>query len=604
VLAGLLLVLPGAGCGGLGNIAGIDASDPSAAAQYAFPDDADPVLAQRPFVETELLVQPYPGADAEALALAYAQASATVVARLDEVDLEVLSVTAGELGAVAAALDATGLIEGLHKNYVFTAEGLPDDPLYARQWHLDRIGAREAWETTTGSRAVKVAVVDSGIDTTHPDLTGRVAGGWNVYNDNADYEDVYGHGTMVAGIIAAATRNATGVAGVTWDCPLLVVRASDELGQATARHLAAGILWSAGQGAKVINVSFAPLQSNRLVRTAAQAASRQGALVVISAGNFGQAGTAAGYPEALFVGALDNADALASFSDSGPFIGLVAPGTGIYSTDWGATYRAASGTSFAAPIVAGVAALGWSINPDLRPSTVAALLTDHAVDLGTPGVDNTFGAGRVDAAAVVAAAVYAEDEADTTPPTVRIASPTAGARISGRVQVSITAADDSGVADVVLLVDGLPYATDTRAPYRLVLEPTRFAAGAHVLTARATDWAGHATVSTGVTVTFARGSGASTASTTGIVFDSPAAGATVRGNVTIQATLRDADGLATVEWLIDGTSKSVGAVSGTSAGVSYLWRSAGSARGEHVVTLVVMDATGAQTTGRLTLTIP
>jgi len=124
-------------------------------------------------------------------------------------------------------------------------------------------------------------------------------------------------------------------------------------------------------------------------------------LVIISTGNEGQTSQALGYSQAIFVGAVNTASEIASFSDRGPFVDLVAPGTAIRTTDGGGEYAMVNGTSFAAPIVAGVAALGWSVNPDLRPVTIATALQDTAVDLGNVGTDDAYGYGLVDAAAAV-----------------------------------------------------------------------------------------------------------------------------------------------------------------------------------------------------------
>lgn len=564
-----------------------------------FAGDADPRNAALPFVADELLVQPYPGADEQALSALYAQVGAQVTGYLPEIDMTVLRVPADELISAGATLADSGLFEAVEKNYLLQAEAFPDDPLFLDQTYLPQVNAILAWDLTVGDAGIILGIVDTGVDAGHPDLADKIVDGWNVYDDNRDFSDVMGHGTAVAGVAAAMSDNAAGVTGITWENPIIAVRATDERGRASARHIAAGILWAAGHGARVINASFAPLWSNKVVQSAAQQAFNQGCVVVISAGNEGGMNDAAGYDEALFVGAVDRADDVAVFSDRGPFVDLVAPGTAIKSTQRGGDYALVNGTSFAAPIVSGVAALALSANPDLRPVTIIQALLDTTIDLGAPGADRTFGHGEVDATAAVQQAIDTAFEADDTPPTLKIDKPASGATISGRATMRATATDRFGVADVVMAVDGVPQATDTRRPFQFVLDTDRFAAGRHQLSFVATDLAGNASRTQSISVTFR--SGRAGTSGTSVTFQSPAAGASVSGDVTIQAAVSDADGLATVAWFVDGESAFVSSVSGTSAGVSYLWRTSGVSSGSHVITLTVTDASGATTAGTLTL---
>jgi len=576
--------------------------DPVAPAEFAFAEDLDPAIAKLPFAETELLVQPYPGAQREALQNLYKQAGAAVVDDMAEIDVTVLGVAPERLSSTAAELTASGLIETVHKNYLYQPEAVPNDPLFSREDHLAQIRAAQAWDVSVGSAAVPIAIVDTGVDSHHPDLADKIIDGWNIYDGNADFADVLGHGTLVAGVAAAASNNGLGVAGVAWDCPILAVRVGNADGQSTGRHIAAGILWAVAHGARVINVSFAPLWSDRIVRSAAQQAFNRGCVVVISSGNAGGTNTAVGYDEALFVGAVNPTNQIASFSDRGPFVDLVAPGTGIRSTTRGGDYGMANGTSFSAPIVSGVVALAWSVQPDLRPVSIQDVLLRSVVDLGDPGKDSTYGAGAVDAAAAVTRASQTPVVADATPPTVRVIRPVSKETLSGRYTASVEATDASGVADVVLSIDAVPFATDTRSPYQFVIDTATFSSGSHTLAFVATDVAGNPSTARILTVTFSPSSSSTSgASSNGIVFRSPTAGATVSGDVTIQATVSDPDGLTVVEWFIDGASVFVSPVSGVSTGVSYLWKAIAATPGRHTVSITITDATGSRTTGTLAL---
>ncbi len=595
----ILLALILSGCGAGPTLPVGDTED--SIESIVFADDADAAMASLPTVENELLVQPYPGVDATALADLYAEVGATVTGELSEIDLTVLQVPPDDLARIAAELASSELIEGIHRNYLYEAQQFANDPMFALQHHLAQIEIAEAWDLTTGAQEIAIAIVDTGVQADHPDLEARIVDGWNVLDVNDDYADVAGHGTQVAGVVAAVSNNRIGVTGVTWDCPILAVRVADDDGFSTSREIAAGILWAVGHGAKVINVSFAPLWSNTIVRSAARQAFNRGSLVVISAGNGGRLTRSRGYREALFVGAVDEGGALASFSDRGPFVDIVAPGTSIRTTSMGSSYRRPSGTSFAAPIVAGAAALAWSANPDLRPVTIVNALLAAAVDLGPAFKDDSYGHGLVDVGAAVGAASRTAFVRDVSPPTVQIVRPEEGETLSGRSIVSVEAEDFWGVADVVMFVDGVPFATDTRTPYRFVVAADSMGSGDHELSFVATDLAGNASDPAAVTVYVTGSSRTGQGSLPEIAFKSPVSGSLVTEDTTINATVSAGVSLAYVEWLIDDVSVFVAPISGSSSLVTYRWRISGVEPGPHTITLVVTDAAGRVATGRLEL---
>lgn len=578
--------------------------DPGDDEAVLFMEDAEPAIAALPYVDHELLIQPYPGANEQVLLALYESNGATPAAALPEIDTVVLNVHPEQFFSIAQTLADSGLIETVQKNYLFQPEAIPNDPDYSIQLHFPQVGIPQAWDLTTGREDIFIAVLDTGLDADHLDLSDRIVGGWNVFNNNADYDDVVGHGTLVAGVMGAASNNGLGVSGVTWGCPLLGIRVSDTDGRASARHIAAGILWAVGHGARVINVSFAPLWSNRVVQSAVKHAFNRGSLVVISAGNAGGVNTSRGYSEALFVGAVDAGNVIASFSDTGPFVDLAAPGVALYSTADGGGYALASGTSFSAPMIAGIAALMWSANPNLRPTTIQSVLRSTATDAGAAGYDRSYGYGIVDAGEAVAEALRQSESPDATAPTVRITRPASGATISGRYVVRVEVSDAGDISDVVLSIDGVPYATDARSPFRFVVDTNEFSSGAHTLSAIASDSAGHSSAPNSVTVTFRPWSQTPGSGTTRITFTYPAEGAAVIGDVTIRVTLADADGLSAIEWMIDGVSVFAGSLSGTSSGVSFQWRTAPYPPGTHTITIRVIDGLGNTATGARTLTVP
>ena len=573
---------------------------------FDFPDDADPALAAQPFVENELLVQAYPGADAARVAELIAEAGAEVIDELAEIELTVLEVEPGRLAATAAMLDEAGLFEAINKNYLFEAEARPNDPMLANQSWIDALNLPAAWDETTGSRFVPIAILDTGVDIAHPDLVEKVVDRWNVVAKSDDVTDSEGHGTAVAGIAAASTDNGEGVAGVSWNSPLLVGKVVNSKGRTSSRHLAAGILWASNGGAKVINVSFAPLHGNRVVRAAARVAFNRGGLVVISTGNAGKTYTSKGYDQALFIGAVTSTNRRAGFSNYGPFVDFVAPGATIRSTAPGGEYRSRSGTSFSSPIVAGVAALCWSVNRNLRPTTIIEILQDTSRDLGDEGEDDEYGVGLINAAAAVQEAVTITEREDTAAPFPIIRSPKSGARVTGPFVIKVDVAEDQTVADVVLAVDGIPVATDTAEPYQFVVETTDYSLGTHALSATASDAAGNSATSEVVEVTFVATSGGGTdapPTDTLIEFLSPSAGQTVSGDVRIDVRVSDADGLTAIEWFVDGVPRLTAGASGDEIEASFFWDTEDESSGSHTIVLTATDSRGNRVSGNLSLSV-
>ncbi len=286
----------------------------------------------------------------------------------------------------------------------------PNDPYYGPyQWNLPRIRAPQAWDVVTGTSAVWIAIVDTGVDYTHPDLASpRLWLGWDFVNDDNNPMDDHGHGTHVAGIAGANTNNGVGVAGVCWGCDLLAVKVLNASGSGSDSDVASGIRYAADWGATygkrtIINLSLGgPFPSSILADAVAYAQS-QGALIIAAAGNNGvnQLFYPAAYPGVIGVAATDSADQQASFSNSGAHVDLAAPGVSILSTWPGSSYAYASGTSMATPHVAGVAGLVWSVWCLASADMIQNILLSTATDLGAPGWDPDFGYGLVNAEAAV-----------------------------------------------------------------------------------------------------------------------------------------------------------------------------------------------------------
>jgi hypothetical protein len=261
-------------------------------------------------------------------------------------------------------------------------------------WGVSRIGADKIWDTATGI-GVTVAVIDTGIEMTHPDLQGKVTKGYDFVNDKESPEDDNGHGTHVAGIVMAA-RNDTGVVGVSHGTSVMPVKVLNSAGSGYISDVAKGIYWATDNGAQIINLSLGAPVDTDVLRNAVNYASSKGVLLVAAAGN--EYGAPCQYPAAygnvICVVATDSSNRLASFSNVGGE--LAAPGVSNYSTFLGGTYRYLSGTSMAAPHVAGSLALLRGICTDCTSSELIGTLRDTAVDLGAEGTDIIFGYGLVD----------------------------------------------------------------------------------------------------------------------------------------------------------------------------------------------------------------
>ena len=277
---------------------------------------------------------------------------------------------------------------------------VPDDPFFgpSTEWGLPLIGAPTAWDTSTGAGGPILAVVDTGVDAAHPDFDGRVLPGIDLVNGDDDASDDNGHGTHVAGIIAATGNNGIGGAGVCWGCRILPVKALDGAGSGAYSTLASGITWAADHGAKVINLSLGGAMDSITLRAAVAYAQEQGAVVVAAAGNGGVATPfyPAGLEGVIAVGAVDDADARSDFSNYGRDWVDVAAGGCSESTWPDGAYASLCGTSMAAPFVSGSLGLLLAAYPAASPTDAAAALEATA---GPDGAAWTaFGVIHVDRA--------------------------------------------------------------------------------------------------------------------------------------------------------------------------------------------------------------
>ncbi|MEX2457941.1 MAG: S8 family serine peptidase [Actinomycetota bacterium] len=315
--------------------------------------------------------------------------------------------------ATVAELRQDSRVDRVQLNYLRWAAATPNDPGLALgdQEYLKRIRSLAAWNRNKGTSLKTIAILDTGIDTDHPDLASRIKPGYNAITGGTDVEDDNAHGTFVAGIAAAISNNGRGIASAAWAAGILPVKVLDSEGVGTDADVAEGITWAADHGAEVINMSFGGPGESQILKDAVDYAKTKDVVLVASAGNEGW--SVPSYPAAhdsvLAVTATDNSSTFAFFSNHGWWVDIAAPGVNIVSTFMGDVelYGIGSGTSFAAPLVAGVAFLVRNEYPTWNRTQVYNRVKNQARDHGPRGIDPSFGKGRLDSFAALGGGILA-----------------------------------------------------------------------------------------------------------------------------------------------------------------------------------------------------
>jgi thermitase len=478
-------------------------------------------------------------------------------------------------------------------DYIIQSVLVPNDPYYnyyGDALHLPQIGAPIAWDITQGA-GVTIAILDSGVDGAHPDLSANIVPGWNFYDINSDTNDVYGHGTRVAGAAGAITNNNMGVAAVAGQSKIMPLRVSDVNGYGYVSMIAEGLIYAADHGARVANASFVGLTNYPTIINAAQYMKSKNGLVIIGAGNTASQENFTVTTAMIPVSATDTNDVKAGFSSYGDFVVLSAPGDGIWTTYRNNSYWAATGTSMASPVVAGVVALMMSANTKLSSAEIENLLFSTAVDLGVAGRDPYYGFGRVDAAKAVQAAKVATSIQDTEVPVISITDPLEGAVVSGVVPVDIDVTDNVEVVRAELWVNDTSVAVDTASPFAFAWDSTGTQNGIAKLMVHVYDLANNM-ASSGIEVTVDNPTQSSIADTQSPVIQiiNPVAG-NVSGNVTISVNASDNSGATGISlWIyIDGSLKA----SGFGSTMSINWNTRKNVKiGAHTIQVVAKDVAG------------
>jgi hypothetical protein len=495
--------------------------------------------------------------------------------------ISVLSVDPSVRDQMIQDLEASGQFTFVEPDYLAVPLLVPNDPNYSQQWHLQTIQAPSAWDVTTGSTTVPIAMIDSGVDPTHPDLASKLIPGWSFLTGTADTHDVLGHGTETAGTAAAIGNNAAGVAGVAWQnpiMPLVVLNSSD---WATYSDIANAIMYAADHGVRIVNISIGGTSSSSTMQTAVNYGWNKGTVVFAAAGNYSSSTPIypAGCTNVVAVGATDSNDLLASFSNFGTYVDLTAPGVNIVTTTAGGGYGGVSGTSFSSPIAAGVAALVLSRNPSLSAQQLVTLLEQNSDDLGALGYDPIFGWGRVNASRAVVAA----GGGTLPPPTVTISTPAPSSILRAVVIVQGNATAPTNLSSVELWVDGAKTSTTTAASFSFNWDTTAATNGPHTLTVKAYEPSGvtgQASVNVSVTNY--------TPTPPTVAIATPANASTVAGLVPVQGSATGTVAVVSIQLVVDGTPSATA----SSSPFSFNWNSSLASNGNHTLTVKASDAAG------------
>lgn len=375
------------------------AASPTASAQ-ALPLAVRPPFASptRPQFDPErILVRFKRGVSERTAALVLRRAGVQLERHLKALRLYAVRTTASRRDAALRTLAASPKVAAAEKEVVVGISATtPNDAVWPYQSGFRKIGLPEAWELTHGSPNIVVAVIDTGVTASQPDLAGAVLPGYDFVNGDGDASDDEGHGTSVAGVIAARGNNTQGVAGVCWLCRILPVKVLGSDGSGNTSTVAAGVVWAADRGADVINLSLGGPGTAAALDDAVAYARSKGAIVVAAAGNSGVTTPffPAAAPGVLAVAATDDADRLHSWSNRGPWVAVAAPGCNPAPFIEG--YGFFCGTSSAAPVVSGLAALGLARAPESTRAAVESAIERSSVAFGS---DVRF--GRVNALAAL-----------------------------------------------------------------------------------------------------------------------------------------------------------------------------------------------------------
>ncbi len=371
--------------------------------------------------ENELLVGFKTSLSLPQIAKIHQAQEATHKKRLSGINVDVVSIPAQiPLTEARKKYESATGVEFAEPNFLAQAFYNPDDPLINKQWGLKKINSLQAFDHSKGG-FYSIAIIDTGVDSNHAELSPLLLDGYNTIDNNEATDDDHGHGTHVAGIAAAQTDNGTGVASSSFYSQILPVKVLNQVGVGTYADVAEGIIFSADEGSRILNLSLGGNSDSQTLERAVEYAKEKGSILVAAAGNNGNDAPVypAAYTGVLAVSASDENDELASFSSFGSNIFVAAPGVSITSTDLGDSYTSKHGTSMSAPHLSGTLGLLLAKEEDLTNTQLLSLVKESADKVGSEsynedGWNAYFGYGRLNAGEALANISETEEDLEET----------------------------------------------------------------------------------------------------------------------------------------------------------------------------------------------
>jgi thermitase len=406
------------------------------------PDNSTPVS---DFSSQQILVKFKPGTSLPEVAQIHRQLGGQVKETMLGIGVQVVTVPNGQAMQKVRAYSSNRMVAYAEPDFVAEALGSPDDPWFWNQWGMVKVQAPQAWDVTTGSPGINIAILDTGVDLDHPDLANKIVSNINL-TSSTTVDDVHGHGTHVAGIAAAMTNNGIGVAGLGYGSTIMNVKVMGDTGSGAYSWIASGIIWAVNNGAEVINMSLGGSSASSTLEDAINYAWSRGVVVVAAAGNYGN--TAPLYPayytNCIAVAATNAIDAKPSWSNYGDWVDVAAPGNCIYATLKDNSYGYKSGTSMASPHVAGLAALVFTTVSDANGDgklndEVRSRIEATCDDIGLSGI----GHGRINAARAVGSGPVPPGKISGQVTDAKDGSAISGAEVSDGIRTALTDATGS-----------------------------------------------------------------------------------------------------------------------------------------------------------------
>jgi thermitase len=389
----------------------------------------------------------------------------SVIGEISQLGIQVVKIPPGQALAKTKEYKSEAAVEFCEPDFVAHAIGESNDPGFSSQWGMTKVQAPQAWDVTTGLSTIKIAILDTGVDQNHEDLGSKIVLNKN-FTTSGTVDDLYGHGTHVAGIAAAATNNGLGVAGLGYNCAIMNGKVLDDRGSGYYSWIVSGITWAADNGAKVISMSLGGNSGSSTLQNAVNYAWGKGVVIVAAAGNAGNANPVypAYYSNCIAVAATDQNDAKPSWSSYGSWVDVAAPGANIYSTlpnhantIGGPNYGSLSGTSMATPHVAGLAGLVWVTSYDTSNTNVRNRIESTCDPIS--GTGSYWQYGRINAYKAV------------TPPDNTVPSQVTGLNVttvgSSQLKLNWNANTEPDLKNY-----GVYRSTVSGGPYTLIASPT------------------------------------------------------------------------------------------------------------------------------------